>query len=110
MPAGPQIKSVRIKNYRSIQDWVEIAVPRRSGAPLVLIGENNAGKSNILRAISLVLGEYWPGNHNPEDHEAYGRSLEGIEMRIHIEVSGLACRFEGCPGQVERFIWRFDKE
>jgi putative ATP-dependent endonuclease of the OLD family len=109
MPAGPQIKTVRIQNYRSIQDWVEIAVPRTSGAPLVLIGENNAGKSNILRAISLVLGERWPGTHNPEDHEAYGRSLEGIEMRIHIEISGLGCRF-GCPGEVERFIWRFDKE
>lgn len=109
MSPGPKIKQVRIKNYRSIEDWVEVAVPAATGVPLVLIGENNAGKSNILRAISLVLGEPWPGNHNPEDHEAYGRSLEGIEIRIHIEVSGLECRF-GCSGEVERLIWRYEKE
>lgn len=110
MPTGPQIKRIRIKNYRSIEDWVEIAVPTAAGAPLVLIGENNAGKSNILRALSLVLGERWPGNHNPEDHEAYGRSLDGIEMRIHVEVSGLPCGFNGCTAQVERFVWHFDKD
>jgi putative ATP-dependent endonuclease of OLD family len=109
MPQGPKIKQIRIKNYRSIEDWVEISVPTTTGVPLVLIGENNAGKSNILRAISLVLGETWPGNHSPEDHEAYGRSLEGIELRVHVEVTGLRCRF-GCPGEVERLIWRYDRE
>jgi putative ATP-dependent endonuclease of OLD family len=110
MPVGPQIRKIRIKNYRSIQDWVEIAVPTASGAPLVLIGENNAGKSNILRALTLVLGERWPGSHNPEDHEAYGRSLDGIELRVHVEVSGLTCGSGGCGASVERFIWRFDKD
>lgn len=110
MPVGPQIKKIRIKNYRSIEDWVEIAVPTTSGAPLVLIGENNAGKSNILRALTLVLGERWPGSHNPEDHEAYGRSLDGIELRVHVEVAGLTCGSGGCGASVERFIWRFDKD
>jgi putative ATP-dependent endonuclease of OLD family len=110
LPAGPQIRKIRIKNYRSIEDWIEIAVPTTTGAPLVLIGENNAGKSNILRALTLVLGERWPGSHNPEDHEAYGRCLDGIELRIHVEVSGLACGNGGCTAMVERFIWRFDKD
>jgi putative ATP-dependent endonuclease of OLD family len=110
MVGGPRITKVRIKNYRSIEDWVDIAVLINSGVPLVLIGENNAGKSNILRAISFVLGERWPGSHSPEDHEAYGRSLEGIEMRIHIEVTGLHCSTGGCDAPVSRFIWRFDKD
>jgi putative ATP-dependent endonuclease of OLD family len=110
IPAGPQIRKIRIKNYRSIEDWVEIAVPTMTGVPLVLIGENNAGKTNILRALTLVLGERWPGSHDPEDHEAYGRSLDGIELRIHIEVGGITCGTGGCTAMVERFIWRFDKD
>lgn len=104
---GPRLKQIRIKNYRSVgADWVEIDVP--SKAPLVLIGENNAGKSNILRALSLVLGEVWPGNHNPEDHEFFGRSPEGIEMRVHLEVEGLTC--PRCTANVQRFIWKYSKD
>lgn len=45
----PRIKRLHVFNYRSIgEEWVEIEFPRNH--PLVLIGENNAGKSNILRA------------------------------------------------------------
>jgi len=106
--AGPRLKKVRIKNYRSIGEWIEIALP--TNAPLVLIGENNAGKSNIVRALTLVLGEMWPGNHNPEDHEFFGRSPEGIEMRIHVEVEGIACP-KGCNNSdVRQFIWKFCKD
>jgi putative ATP-dependent endonuclease of OLD family len=105
---GPRLKQLRIKNYRSIEGWIDIALP--TGAPLVLIGENNAGKSNIVRALTLVLGETWPGNHNPDDHEFFGRSPEGIEMRVHVEVEGLACP-KGCSGStVQRFIWKYCKE
>jgi putative ATP-dependent endonuclease of OLD family len=71
-----------------------------------LLGENNAGKSNVLRALSLVLGEVWPGSHQPEDHEFYDRSREGVEMRIHLEVEGLMCP-KGCDSTVERIIWKF---
>src|SRR5579871_5567131 len=105
---GPRLKMLRIKNYRSIEGWVEVALP--TGAPLVLIGENNAGKSNIVRALTLVLGEMWPGNHSPEDHEFFGRSPEGIEMRIHVEVEGLACP-KGCANsEVQRFVWKYCKD
>ncbi len=79
------VTSVRIKNYRSVCGPLGLAVPL--DVPLVLIGENNAGKSNIIRAIELVLGESWPGNHDPDDHEYYGRSSDGdpIDIRVGVE-------------------------
>jgi putative ATP-dependent endonuclease of OLD family len=103
----PRLTAIRIRNYRSIGDWVTIPLP--TGAPLVLIGENNAGKSNILRALALILGETWPGNHNPEDHEFFGRSPEGIEMKIIVDLTGMACP-KGCNSDIERFIWRYDRD
>lgn len=104
----PRLRKIRIRNYRSVgPEWVEISLP--TGHPLVLIGENNAGKSNVLRAVSLLLGEPWPGNHNPEDHEFFGRSPEGIEMRVHLEVEGLSCP-RGCNSDVQRFIWKYCRD
>lgn len=48
---------IRIQNYRSIHD-LELQL----GPLNALIGPNNAGKSNILKALRLVLGEVWPKN------------------------------------------------
>lgn len=45
-----------IKNYRSIK---ELDIPFTKGKS-VIIGRNNAGKSNIIRAIDLTLGENTP--------------------------------------------------
>ncbi|MCX5780040.1 MAG: AAA family ATPase [Firmicutes bacterium] len=50
-----QISRVYIENYRSIK-----ALDFSPHNYCVLIGENDAGKSNLLRAINLVLGEMWP--------------------------------------------------
>jgi len=46
-----RIKKIRVQNYRSYRDSGEIEV----GDKLVLVGENNAGKSNILRAMEMFL-------------------------------------------------------
>jgi putative ATP-dependent endonuclease of the OLD family len=45
-----------IKNYRSIKE-LDLAFARGKN---VLVGRNNAGKSNIIRAVDLVLGESNP--------------------------------------------------
>jgi len=66
-----KITKLRIEGYRSIGEPIEIAFPENQ--PVVLVGENNAGKSNIVKALQLVLGPFWPGNHQPEDHEFFGR-------------------------------------
>jgi len=98
-----QITSLSIKGYRSIKDKIELRFP--PNAPLVLVGENNAGKTNILRAIDLVLGELWPGNKEPEDHEFWNR--DATNGRIEIEV-----QFDGLRGDggtlLRKFRWLYD--
>src|SRR3954449_10772536 len=58
MPTA-RMSQLSIENYRSIGPKVEINFPAR--CPLVLFGENNSGKSNIVRALNLILGTLWPG-------------------------------------------------
>mgnify|MGYP006286548813 CR=1 FL=1 len=78
------IEKVEIENYRSIKDAIEITF--HADKPLILVGENNSGKSNITKAIDLVLGERWPGSYEPEDHEFFGRErTTPIDINIYFE-------------------------
>lgn len=52
-----------IKNYRSIKE-LDLVLARGKN---VLVGRNNAGKSNIIRAIDLVLGESSPTYQRSEN-------------------------------------------
>lgn len=62
-----KLKRVRIQNYRSIKmvDFVPTTL-------CALIGGNNSGKSNVLRAINFVLGDRWPGVSGIEDRDFHG--------------------------------------
>lgn len=64
-----RVMKLSIKGYRSIKDEIEIEFPH--AMPLVLVGENNGGKSNIVRALNLMLGLFSPAYHEPDDHEFY---------------------------------------
>lgn len=46
------IKEIKISNFRNFQ---EALVPFHEGVNVIL-GHNNTGKSNVLRAIGFVLG------------------------------------------------------
>jgi len=92
-----RISTIRIENYRSIRE-VDLAFPE--SAPLVLIGENNAGKSNIVRAIDLVCGEMWPSSYEPADNEFYKRNREKV---IRVEAG-----FLDPLGRHERIWWQYD--
>ncbi len=78
-----KLKSVRIRNYKSIKE-LEFSFPE-SGI-LVLVGENNAGKSNIIRAIETICGESWYGKDKMEDHDYYLRKKEN-KLEIDLDFS-----------------------
>ena len=60
-----------------MKDQICIHFPEKT--PVVLVGENNAGKSNIVRALDLILGEMWPKTREPEDHEFWGSEFRKWE-------------------------------
>ncbi|MGQ9498709.1 MAG: winged helix-turn-helix domain-containing protein [Desulfotomaculales bacterium] len=65
-----KIKYVHIENFRSIKS-LNFDFPETGF--LVLVGANNAGKSNIIRAINAICGEEWFGAEKMQDHDFYLR-------------------------------------
>jgi len=63
-----RIVKVHIENYRSLKDFT-----LEPGPFCVLIGENNAGKSNILRALNLALGDTWPSERSFSEDDFYNQ-------------------------------------
>jgi putative ATP-dependent endonuclease of OLD family len=61
------LKRVRIENYRSIKE-----ADFNPTALCALIGSNNCGKSNILKAINLVLGSSWPSTRSVDSKDFFG--------------------------------------
>ncbi|WP_455521708.1 ATP-dependent nuclease [Senegalimassilia anaerobia] len=59
-----------IDQYRSIEH-IELTIPE--GKPLVLFGPNNAGKSNIISAISRILGERFAPYIEMQDSDFFMR-------------------------------------
>lgn len=77
---GVFLKKLKIKNYRSIKD-VEIELDPKINA---FIGPNNVGKSNIMQALNLILGEKWPSTASFEDTDFYNcDKTEPIEIEVY---------------------------
>ncbi len=102
-----RVTSLEISGYRSIKDEIVIQFP--SNAPLTLIGENNAGKSNIVRAMDLLLGEMWPSSKEPEDHDFWNRDSQNGCIQIEATFSDMyyVDRENNRVG-VDRFVWKHD--
>lgn len=96
-----RVSSLSIEKYRSIREPIQIIFP--TDRPLILLGENNAGKSNIVRALDLILGEFWPGNHSPEDHEFWGRDSTNGPIRVSLGVEGI---FDAENQLITEFRWQ----
>lgn len=75
-----KLSKIQISNFKSIKD-LTIEFPE-SGI-LVLVGENNAGKSNIIRAIDAICGDSWYGREKLEDHDYYLRNKEN-QIQINL--------------------------
>jgi len=66
-----RIARVHIEHFRSVKE-----LNFQPGAYSVLIGENNSGKSNILRAINLALGETWPSERAFSEEDFHDQDTE----------------------------------
>jgi putative ATP-dependent endonuclease of OLD family len=69
-----KLKSISIEGFRSIRDEVTLRFP--SNRPIVLIGENNCGKSNVIRALDILFGEFHPKFRDIEHFDHHGRDRE----------------------------------
>ena len=85
-----KVSKINIRQYKSIKE-LELVFPEKK--PLILVGENNVGKSNILKAIDLVLGEYWPRSYEPEENDFYNRD-SNHPIKIEVEFSEDLGRFK----------------
>jgi len=69
------LSKVFIKNYRSIK---ELEVSFKKGKN-VIVGRNNSGKSNIVKAIDIVLGERspdWDKSENISENDFHNGNTE----------------------------------
>lgn len=75
-----QIDTARVFGFRGLHN-VEISLPRVA----VLIGANNSGKTSLLKAISLVLGDYFRFISDEDFHIAQDeKKVEHILVDIRI--------------------------
>lgn len=74
-----RITHVQIENYRSIKS-IEFRPKMLCG----LVGPNNAGKSNILSALELLLGYRYPTENSLTEDDFYGRD-QTLPLRISAE-------------------------
>ena len=105
----PRLEKVEIEGFRSVFDRVAISFPRNK--PVILFGENNAGKSNIIRAIDTLLGERWPGTLQPIDQDFWKREKVGHPITLRAIVSDFIYqggRYDGVP--VNAIEWQFDEK
>lgn len=73
-----KLQRVRIQNFRSIKD-----LEFKPSDLCALIGRNNCGKSNILKAINLVLGDAWPTVRSVSEQDYYGYDVsQDIEISL----------------------------
>lgn len=86
-----RIRSITVRNFRNLHD---VTVPLRPGA--VIVGENGAGKSNLLYALRLALDPTLPSSDRylrredfsdalAADKESYDPFTEGDAIEISVE-------------------------
>jgi predicted ATP-dependent endonuclease of OLD family len=80
------IKKLIISNFRSIKD-IEIEF----GPMNSLIGSNNAGKSNLMKSLNILLGATWPTARSFDDRDFHKyNKTSPITMQVIFD-SALTC-------------------
>lgn len=82
-----RISSLRIQNFRNFRELDLVDLPRS----LIVLGENNSGKSNLLRALQLVLDPSLPDRARQLERNDFwagcAQPLSGDEIRIVLQLS-----------------------
>jgi len=78
-----KIKRVKIKNYRSIKSEVSVEFP----GELILIGPNNSGKTNFLRAIKLFFDGLKGGQYSIANDLPFGVTGEQTSIVLSFSAS-----------------------
>ncbi|MEZ9820321.1 ATP-dependent endonuclease [Shewanella sp. 10N.286.45.A1] len=73
------INAVRISGFRGISN-LEISLPKVT----VLIGQNNAGKTSIIKALQLALGDY---SRHLTDEDFYIDCDDNVRSEIIVDIS-----------------------
>ncbi|MDD5760790.1 MAG: AAA family ATPase [Candidatus Pacebacteria bacterium] len=105
MPEDLSIKTVYIENFRSIQ---KETINLKEGLN-ILVGPNNSGKSNIIEAIDLVLGDVYLPKFEPVTDDFYSGD-ESKNICISITVYGKALKkIEANFGEEVTIRYKYDK-
>lgn len=76
-----RITRVQIRNWRSIKDF-----DFYPSDITVLVGPNNAGKTNILSAINFIMGDRWPMPANLTDQDFYASDrTRDVYIGLHLD-------------------------
>lgn len=94
-----QIGKIFIDNFRSVKHS-ELVFPENS--PVILVGENNAGKSNIMSAIDVLLGEMHPKYRSIEQKDYYQRTPSNIQIEAALR--------EAIADKYINLVWRHNPE
>ena len=82
-----RLSKVKVTNFRNFRDLVIDPFP----TPAVIVGENGAGKSNLLHALRLVLdpdlSNRWRRLQADDIHDGAPGLHEGVEVRVEVELS-----------------------
>lgn len=86
------ISKLFVKNYRSLKEAKVTLEPGKN----VIVGKNNSGKSNIVRAIEILIGERFPSYVKFSDNDYFtyesadedtGEIIENISENLFMEVT-----------------------
>ena len=80
-----ELKSIRIRNYRSIGPEQYIPI----GKTITLVGPNNAGKTNVLRAIQVLFTGF-------DNRYGYSREVD-LTFGVGNAQTSIVATFDGDP-------------
>jgi putative ATP-dependent endonuclease of the OLD family len=90
IPNAPHISRVQIQNFRNF-NYIDAQLSHKQ----VIIGENNVGKTNFLRAIQLILDPKLSDEDRFLSETDFYEGLEspmenGVEVKVTIDIKGFA--------------------